>query len=167
MSRTGFKSAGLLLMLLVLSACGFKLRQEIELPPELRQIKVQVADVYSPLQQNLEQALARAGAQPVRNGQASAVLRILRNRVTREPLTVGSTGRVQEYGMRYEVTMQLDDAEGNPVVPKQDILLERSYQFESTQAQGTPGEEEVVRAEMEREMTQAILRRIDAVLSQR
>lgn len=166
MSTTGFKWAWML-MLLVLSGCGFKLRQEIELPPELRQIKVLVADVYSPLQHNLEQALARAGAQAPQTGQPAAVLRILRNSVTREPLTVGSTGRVQEYGMRYEVTMQLDDAQGNSVVARQDILLERSYQFDGAQAQGTPGEEEVVRAELEREMTQAILRRIDAVLSRR
>ena len=96
-----------------------------------------------------------------------AVLRISRNTMTRWPLSVGRTGRVQEYSMRYEVTMQLTDADGAPVVPRQDIQLERSYQFETLRAQGTPGEEEVVRAELERDMAQAILRRIDAVLAGR
>ena len=67
--------------------------------------------------------------------------------------------------MRYEVTMQLTDANGEVVVPKQDIQLERAYQFETLQAQGTPGEEEVVRAELERDMTQAILRRISAAVA--
>lgn len=50
------------------------------------------------------------------------------------------------------------------MVPRQDVELERDYSFDTIQAQGTPGEEEVVRAELERDMVQAILRRVDAVL---
>jgi outer membrane lipopolysaccharide assembly protein LptE/RlpB len=50
-------------------------------------------------------------------------------------------------------------------MPKQSLQLERSYQFASLRAQGTPGEEEVVREELERDMVQAILRRIHAALS--
>ncbi|MCX7557008.1 LPS assembly lipoprotein LptE [Xanthomonadaceae bacterium JHOS43] len=153
--------------LAVLTACGFKLRSEMVLPPELTIIRVQVADQFSPLQRNLEQALARSGARAPAGNERSAVLRISRNRISRWPLSVGRTGRVQEYSMRYEVTMQLVDAGGAPVVPRQDIQLERTYQFETIRAQGTPGEEEVVRAELERDMAQAILRRVDAVLSGR
>ena len=67
--------------------------------------------------------------------------------------------------MRYEVRMELVDAAGRVVVPEQEVALERSYQFETLRAQGTPGEEEVVRAELERDMTQAILRRIRAAFS--
>ena len=153
--------------LVVLTGCGFKLRGEMVLPPELSTIRVQVADQYSPLQRNLEQALARSGAREPRGEERGAILRIAKNRMTRWPLSVGRTGRVQEYSMRYEVTMQLTDASGAPVVPRQDIQLERTYQFETLRAQGTPGEEEVVRAELERDMAQAILRRIDAVLAGR
>lgn len=151
----------------VLAACGFKLRGEMVLPPELASVSVQVADQFSPLQRNLEQSLARSGARAPQGSERGAVLRISKNRMTRWPLSVGRTGRVQEYSMRYEVTMQLTDADGAPVVPRQDIQLERSYQFETLRAQGTPGEEEVVRAELERDMAQAILRRIDAVLAAR
>lgn len=153
--------------LVVLTGCGFKLRGEMVLPQALSTIHVQVADPYSPLQRNLEQALARSGAREPRGEERGAVLRISKNVMTRWPLSVGRTGRVQEYSMRYEVTMQLTDADGAPVVPRQDIQLERSYQFETLRAQGTPGEEEVVRAELERDMAQAILRRIDAVLAGR
>lgn len=154
-------------VLAALGACGFKLRGEMVLPPELTIIRVQVADQFSPLQRNLEQALARSGARAPQGSERGAVLRISKNRMTRWPLSVGRTGRVQEYSMRYEVTMQLTDADGAPVVPRQDIELERTYQFETVRAQGTPGEEEVVRAELERDMAQAILRRIDAVLAAR
>ncbi len=160
----------LMLILLFLGAllqasCGFRLRGEISLPPELQSLRVQVADPFSPLQRNLEQALARAGAREPVGKERAALLRIGSNRITRMPLSVGRTGRVQEYSMRYEVRMELVDAAGRVVVPEQEVALERSYQFETLRAQGTPGEEEVVRAELERDMTQAILRRIRAAFS--
>ena len=166
-TRRFYRFAVFALLAAGLAGCGFKLRGEIALPAELNSIAVQVADPYSPLQRNLEDALARAGARPPAAGVGSAVLRISRNRMTRWPLSVGTTGRVQEFSMRYEVTMQLDDAQGNVVVPRQDVQFERAYQFDTTQAYGTPGEEEVVRAELERDMAQAILRRIEAVLAAR
>jgi LPS-assembly lipoprotein len=149
----------------LLAGCGFKLRGEQPLPPELSILRVQVADSFSPLQRNLEQALARSGARAPVGNEKSAVLRIDKNSMTRWPLTVGSAGRVQEYSMRYELSLVLTSASGEIVMPKQSLQLERSYQFASLRAQGTPGEEEVVREELERDMVQAILRRIHAALS--
>ena len=154
-----------LLAVALLAGCCFLLRVEITLLPELAHIRVQVADAFSPLQGNLEQALARAGAREPGGKERSALLRISRNQMKRMPLSVGRTGRVQEYSMRYEVVMPLTDATGSVVVPEQEIALERSYQFETLRAQGTPGEEEVVRTELERDMTQAILRRIRAAVT--
>lgn len=168
--RSAWRTArGLLLSLLLLTcaACGFALRGDVQLPPELQVMQVQVEDRFSPLQHNLEQALARAGARAPQAEEAAAVLRITNNRLARWPLSIGAVGRVQEYVMRYEVTLQLNDAAGTEILPRQSIQLERSYQFETSRAQGTPGEEDVVRAELERDMTQTILRRIQSVLAAR
>ena len=168
--RPGFKGslAFLPLMLcawvVLLGGCGFHLRQEIALPAALTVLRVNVADAYSPLQRNLEQALERAGARAPVGEETGALLNVSRNRMRREPLSVGSTGRVQEYSLRYEVEFMLRDANKTEVLPLQYIELERAYRFDTAQAQGTPGEEEVVRAELERDMVQAILRRIDAAL---
>lgn len=153
-----------LLVVLSLSACGFQLRQELVLPTTLQVIRIDVADPYSPLQRNLEQAFRRAGADVVETRDGVAALRVSRNQLDRQPLSVGETGRVQEFVLRYQVTFELIDAAGMVVVPRQDVELERDYSFDTIQAQGTPGEEEVVRAELERDMVQAILRRVDAVL---
>lgn len=152
------------LLFALLGGCGFHLRQEIALPESLKVMRVNVADPYSPLQRNLEQALQRAGTRAPVGDETGALLNVSRNRMRREPLSVGSTGRVQEYSMRYEVVFTLSDADKREVLPRQHIELERAYRFDTAQAQGTPGEEEVVRAELEREMVQAILRRIDAAL---
>jgi len=147
---------------LLLTACGFQLRQDITLPAALSTIRIEVADTYSPLQRNLDQVLTRAGATVVSTAEGSAVLRVFANRMDRLPLSVGDTGRVQEYLMKYEVEFELVDAAGATVLPRQNVILERDYTFDTLQALGTPGEEEVVKAELERDMVQAILRRIEA-----
>lgn len=146
----------------LLSACGFQLRQDIVLPASLATLRVDVADPYGPLQRNLSQVLERAGATVVSTATGVAVLRVFANRMDRLPLSVGDTGRVQEYLMKYEVEFELVDAAGATVLPRQAVILERDYTFDTLQALGTPGEEEVVKAELERDMVQAILRRIEA-----
>jgi LPS-assembly lipoprotein len=159
--KTIHKLAALLLTLM-LAACGFRLRDEIALPAALSVLRVDVADTYSPLQRNLEQAMRRAGAQQAPAPEGVAVLRVFSNRLDRLPLSVGDTGRVQEYLLKYEVDFELVDATGATVLPRQLVVLERYYTFDTLQAIGTPGEEEVVRDELERDMVQAILRRVEA-----
>lgn len=156
------KAFAALLLVSVLSGCGFQLRDEIVLPSALSVIRVDVADTYSPLQRNLEQAMRRAGATLSPAPEGVAVLRVFSNRLDRLPLSVGDTGRVQEYLLKYEVDFELVDATGAAVLPRQTVVLERDYTFDTLQAIGTPGEEEVVKAELERDMVQAILRRVEA-----
>lgn len=156
------KRLALVLVATSLSSCGFELRREIALPTALATVQVQVADDYSPLERNLEQALRRAGANIAAQAEGVAVLRVFANRMDRLPLSVGDTGRVQEYLMKYEVEFELLDAAKTTVLPRQSVILERDYNFDTFQAIGTPGEEEVVKAELERDMVQAILRRVEA-----
>jgi LPS-assembly lipoprotein len=152
----------LTLVLLLLSACGFQLRQAIDLPPTLATIRVETVDPYSPLQRNLELALRQAGATLSGTAAGSAALRVFAQRLDRLPLSVGDTGRVQEYLLRYTVEFEVVDSLGAVLLPRQKVELDRDYTFDTQQALGTPGEEEIVKAELERDMVQTILRRIDA-----
>ena len=151
-----------LLLTIGLTACGFQLRQPIALPANLSTLRIEGVDPYSPLQRNLEQALKRSGATLVETANAAAVLRVFAQRMDRLPLSVGDTGRVQEYLMRYTVEFELVDAGAVAVLPRQSAVLERDYTFDTQQAFGTPGEEEVVRTELERDMVATLMRRIDA-----
>lgn len=153
----------LLFLLVAVSACGFQLRRELALPPALSTLRLELVDPYAPLGRGLEQALQRAGATLVESGEA-AVLRVPTLRRSQVPLAVGVTGRVQEFAQQYRVEIELLDAGGRVVVPRQAIELERSYAFDTAEALGTPAEQELVQAELDRDMVAAILRRIDAAL---
>ena len=45
-------------LVLALSACGFHLREALELPPDLGPVRVVSVDRYSPLAESLSQSLA-------------------------------------------------------------------------------------------------------------
>lgn len=150
-------------LLALTGACGFRLREQVSLPPDLAVLRIEGSDPYSPLRRDLEAALRRAGATIVeRAGDGVAVLRIVASRIDRLPLSVGETGRVSEFLLRYTLEFELLDAAGEVVLPRQRIEMDRDYTFDTAQAIGTPGEEELVRAELERDMVQDLLRRIDA-----
>lgn len=154
----------LLLIVLTLTACGFRLRQELVLPPTLTTLRLQVPDPYSALVRGLDKSLRRSGVTFVETAEGSGLLRIAKADLVQRPLSVGTTGRVQEFALQYGVEFELTDADGKTVVPLQRVDLERVYSFDTAQAQGSAGEEEIVRAELERDMVQALLRRIEAAL---
>lgn len=156
------RAALLLVLCLGLVACGFQLRRELALPAGLDAIRVETTDPYGALQRQLVQALQRAGASTAEG--SPAVLRVLNARIEQKPLSIGIGGRVQEYLLQYTAEVELVDGEGRYIMPRQALSLEREYRFDTADALGSPGEEEVLRADLERAMGEAILRRIDAVL---
>ncbi|MFK3649135.1 LPS assembly lipoprotein LptE [Lysobacter enzymogenes] len=154
--------------MLALSACGFQLRQALTLPPDMGPVRVVSSDRYSPLAESLAQALTRAGAVPAEEGAAEvAVLDLMSERWGDTPAALDELGRVQEYSLRYAVVFELRKADGKPLVPRQSIELSRDYISSPTNAIGTEGEREILMREMRREMSSAVLRRIDAVSERR
>lgn len=155
----------LLLACALLAACGFRLREEVRLPPELSTLRLAQVDPRSDFGRELTAALRRAGATVLEAGeQPAATLRVDQLRERRTPLTVDAAGRAQEFELVLSAEVSLLDAGGVVAVPPQALELRRDYLFDTAAAQGTSNEEELMRAELQREMVQAILRRIDAAL---
>jgi LPS-assembly lipoprotein len=152
-----------LCLALVLSACGFHLRNALQLPPDLGPVTVVARDPYSALALSLEQALERTGAEIAPDGaEGVAVLDILAERWGNTPISVDSRGRAQEFTLRYAVIFELRGADGEVLVPQQATELSRDYVSVPTRSIGTESEREILARELRREMTAAVLRRIDA-----
>jgi LPS-assembly lipoprotein len=153
-----------LVFVLAISACGFHLRDALQLPPDLGPLRVQAPDPYTPLAVPLSEALDRAGATPAADGDVNvATLRVLSEKWGNTPLSVDAFGRAQEYTLRYAVFFRLTRADGSIVVPQQALELSRDYISSVNNTIGTDSEREILAKEMRREMVSSILRRIDAV----
>lgn len=151
-------------LLVLIAGCGFQLRKEAVLPSGMSQIWLQGADPLSPLGRDLAAALQRAGSQVVdKAGPGVAVLKITANSIGSDVLSVGGNARANEYSMRYHVEFNVDDNTGSPILPRQVIELTREYTFDAAQAAAVAAEEDLLRSELQREMVQTIMRRLDAL----
>jgi LPS-assembly lipoprotein len=150
-----------LLLCVLVAACGFRLRGEASLPPGFERLHLEVADPASPLGSELAEALTRAGAHIVSDpAKASARVRIPVNQMRTEVLSIGAGARIREFEIRYRVELEVLDAAGEPRLGRQIIELARDYTFDERAALGAEQEAEVLRAELQREMLQHVLRRL-------
>ena len=150
----------LAVLVLALASCGFHLRGEAKLSPTLARLRVDPVDVNQPLKRDLEAALVRAGVVLAND---AAVVKLPVMQVVTEPLTVGRTARVKEYRVRYKVELEIVGADGTVLLARAPVELTRDYSFDETQALGAQAEEELLKKELERDMVQQILRRLETV----
>ena len=155
-------------LMLALSACGFHLRNKIALPEDLGPVLVTSTTEYSPLADAVATGLALSGAIAAdADAKEVAKLEILSERWGDLPIAIDAQGRAQEFSLRYAAEFALRDANGKDVVPQQVIELSRDYVAPAADAIGKASERELLSKELRRDMTAAILRRIDAASRQR
>jgi LPS-assembly lipoprotein len=149
---------------LLLSGCGFHLRKEIELPASMKKVHIQIADPASPLAKDLKKVLPRSGTEVVDEVAPDvAVMNISAAAFSTDVLSVGGNARATEYSLRYHVELEVQNSVGTSILPKQTIELSRDFTFDATQALGVAAEVDLLTQELQRDMTQTILRRLEAM----
>ncbi len=163
-------SSRLLLLLsaaLVLSGCGFHLRERLALPEDTPPVRVVSNTPYSELVTILERNLRNAGARVAGPGTAMdqvARLEIVSERWGDLPIAIDERGRAQDFSLRYATIFSFHLADGTVVVPQQSVELARDYVSPPEDVTGTSTEREILADELRREMAASILRRIDGVV---
>ena len=78
---------------LVLSGCGFHLRDAVQLPSDLGPVRVVSADPYSPLAEMLSESMTRAGAVPAdpKESAGVATLEVISERWGDIPISLDQT----------------------------------------------------------------------------
>jgi LPS-assembly lipoprotein len=152
------------LLAALLAGCGFQLRGDVILPAEIRQLRLDMADVGPPIRRELVAALERGGVTLMPpDATGVAVLRVPVNMAYTEALTISEQARVREFAVIHRVVLSMLDADGNVILPEQEVVLQRDFVFDERDALGVAGQEEALRRDMEREMVRAIMRRIEGV----
>lgn len=152
------------LMALLLSACGFHLRGEVQLAPQLGKIHIQGGDRYDPLVRELARALTSAGAAVVADPQAaSAVLQILENTGKRRVLSVRATGKVQEYELYQTFKFRVRDAAGTELLGAQQLEVTREYLFDADDVLSKSSEDEALRRDMRRDLVRLAMLRLESL----
>lgn len=152
----------LIVAVMLLAGCGFKLRGEVALAPEMQFLRLEMVEAGPRIRQPLVAALERGGVTLVDAPEAAAaVLRIPVNATSTQALTISQQARVSEYTVRHRVELEIRGPDGSVLLPRDEIILERDFVFDRRDALGVAGQEETLLRDLEREMVRAILRRIE------
>ena len=147
-------------MVALLSACGFHLRGQAELPFETLYIPG-----ANPLVVELKRNVAAASKARLVDtpGDAQAVLGFTKELREKVILSFNAAGRVSEYQLRYRVGFRVTDAKGAQVyLPTSEILLTRDMAYSDAQVLAKETEEALLFRDMQSDMVQQILRRLVA-----
>jgi LPS-assembly lipoprotein len=157
---------GLLVTVLLLSitACGFHLRGQAQLPPMLKTLYVQGVNTSTGFGLQLKRALEQNNVEVLANyQQGSAVLTVLKNTIEQRVLSVGSSARASEYELNGLLRYQLSDPSGQIIKGPEDIEASRNYVFDQTQVLAKGDEEVMLREQIHQQLIQNMLRRLETL----
>ncbi len=151
------------LLVSVLGACGYHIRQQASIPAEYRRMAVEIAG-ENDLRPILISALLANGVDVQTGvGSAGALLQVTHNSIRRVVQSVGANNRVQEFRLEYDLTFRvLKPDTGELVIPEQNVRLERDFVFDITQVIAAQQEESLLRAQLLEDMAWQLIRRMEA-----
>ena len=133
---------------LLCAACGFQLRDDLELPPEMAQTSMVIDDDYSLLARRVRGLLEQSGTRFVASDDATAFLEIPTNKVVVAVLTVGDNATVREYRVSHTVKFRVTDANGRELIQWQTIRQARELSFDAQNILATSREQEYLKQDL-------------------
>ena len=153
---------GILSLALLITGCGFQLRDNVELPAQMAKTQMVVGDEYSALARRVRVMLEQNGVQFVGGNEASAILEIPVNNVVTDVLTIGDNARVREYRISHTVRFRLLDAQGQELVGWQNMRQAREVSFDEQRILAGSREQEYLKKELAETLSRLLIARLES-----
>jgi LPS-assembly lipoprotein len=148
-----------MLTVLLLSACGYHLRGEIELPSELKSIYLEGASPQ--LREQFKIALESSTVQLVDTRAAAGMIITVSNEDTlKRSLSLGTGGRSNQYGLEYRLNYEITDTKEKVLQKSQPIEIKRDYFNNQVDILAKDNEEVVIRNEMYQQAVRSMINQV-------
>ena len=154
--------SGLLGLALLCTGCGFQIRNDVELPPQMAKTQMVVDDEYSTLARRVRVMLEQSGVEFVNGNEASAILEIPVNNVVTDVLTIGDNARVREYRITHTLRFRLLDAQGQVLVGWQNMRQAREVSFDEQRILAGSREQEYLEKELAETLSRLLIARLES-----
>ena len=158
----------LLAALGVLSSCGFHLRGtgKVEMSPVFSTLRIMVEgnqQQNDPLLVAMKNALHTQTDVQIEDTGDAPLLVLYGERSDSQVLSASSTGKADEYLLKYEVSFRLTGKEGKALAESQTVRVQRDLSFDRLNVLAKEREEQELRRAMQRDAVQQILRRLSRI----
>lgn len=128
------KSIFVLLLVLLITGCGFHLRGPMPLAPAMHDLYIETQDPYGQLTRNLRQFLKQSGVNLVeKKEQATILLVILSEATSQQLLSLSGTQQTRQYNLILTVTFQLTNPQGAVLITPQTARETRTLTIKADQ----------------------------------
>lgn len=151
-------------VLVLLAGCGFHLRGQADLPPELALTYIaynQRDNPNSPLVRALKRALEANGVEVTDSLELStAQVRVIDEQQRRRILATDAQGDAREYELSYEISYAVLLAGGERLVPAETLRTSRNLFYAESEVLGRAEGEALMVDDMATDLSWSIIRRI-------
>ncbi len=155
-----FGACVLFCLSLLSTSCGFQLRDDMDMAPEMMQMRMVIGDEYSLLARRVRVLLEHSGVKFVSGDEATAFLEIPVNNVVTEVLTVGDNARVREFRISHTVKFRVTDTDGQDIMPLQTIRQARELSFDEQKILAASREQEYLKQDLAETLARMLVMRI-------
>ena len=149
-----------LVLILLCTACGFQLREDMDLPPEMARTRMVIDDEYSLLARRVRSLLEQSGTRFVASDVATAFLEIPTNKVDITVLTIGDNANVREYRVSHTVKFRVTDASGRELIRWQTIRQVRELSFDAQNILAISREQEYLKQDLAETLARMLVTRL-------
>ncbi|HZW26742.1 MAG TPA: LPS assembly lipoprotein LptE [Gallionella sp.] len=144
---------------LLLTACGFHPRGQAGMP--FSTLYIDAAASNTPFIAELRRNLEFNNVKLVHSAEkADVVLNIVFEIPEKQILSLGGSGRVNEYLLRYRVSLRAYDNKGQDWIPAEEMAQRRDYTYSDAAILAKEAEEALLYKSMRDDMVQQIVRRL-------
>jgi len=157
------KKFHILIVALLLTACGYHLRGAIDLPAGLKNVYLDGGSAQ--LREQFRQTLQSSSAKLVSSPEGAVVVKILDEDSQRRALSLSGKGKTNEFELDLQLSFELFGAGSVPLLERQPIEVRRSYYNDQQDIIAKDSEEAVIRTEMYQQAVLAIISRARIALA--
>ncbi|MBX3639696.1 MAG: hypothetical protein KF888_04165 [Nitrosomonas sp.] len=160
---SGIFILAILVMLFMLSACGFKLRGQISSLP-FKTLYVAAPPGHT-IGSDLRRAVGASTTTKIVDSteEAEAILQVINASNERRILSISGGGRVREFELIFRISTRLVDNQGIEIAPASEIILTRILPFLDAQILAKEAEEQMLYRDMQSDAVQQIIWRLSTI----
>ncbi len=157
------KKAVIVVIALLLSACGYHLRGAFELPAGMKNVFIEGGS--GPLHEQFNQVIKSSSGQLASSRkEAGIVIKIFNEDFNRRVLSLSTRGKSNEFELEYRLGYEFADAADTLLMPRQTVEIRREYYNDQQFVIAKDNEEAVIRDEMYQQAVRTIINRARVVL---
>jgi LPS-assembly lipoprotein len=159
------KKSIILIMALLLSACGYHLRGALELPKGMKNVYLEGGSAQ--LREQFKRAMEISSVQLSNTPEnAGIIVKIFDEDSRRRVLSLSSGGIANDFELSYRFDYELLDSKNKVLMPRQPVEIKREYYNDQFAIIAKGNEEAVIRDEMYQQAVRTVVNRARVALDQ-